>query len=151
MGQPGGNDVSPSSGSCTSSSTYYFECYDCRASSGGDNDVGVSNCKHKGKFRKYSANGGRCNGYNPGQVNPDITVPQKIIRQYISLIDHIFDCSYFSPYSIKEFDFDQRGVWSGADKRAALKRNNLTVEKDGNIFLRLKDGSPYYRRKLTWE
>ena len=150
MGQPGVNDVHPTSGSCGSSTTYYFRCYNCRASCGGENCVGVSNCKHKGKFRKYSANGGCCDGYEAGQTNPDITVPQKIIGQYISLMDHIFNCSYCDPYSIEEFDFDMRGVWSGPDKRAALKRNNLTVEKDGNIFLRLKDGSPYYRRKLSW-
>ena len=151
MGQPGCNDVSPCGESWGSSTTYYFQCYDCRASTGGNNDVDVSNCRHKGKFREYSANGGRCNGYDPGFVNPDITIDQKIIRKYISLIDHIFNCSYFDPYTIEEFDFDMRGVWPAPDKRAALKLNKLTVEKDGNIFLRLKDGTPYYRRKLTWD
>jgi hypothetical protein len=153
MGQPGANDAHyTSGGSCGSSPTYYFQCYDCRAYSGEylGNDVGVENCKHKGKFREYSSNGGCCNGYEAGQTNPDITVPQKIIRQYISLIDHIFKCSYYDPYSIEEFDFDQRGVWSGPDRRATLKRNKLTVEQDGNIFLRLKDGSPYYRKILSW-
>jgi len=151
MGQPGVNDVTPTNGSCYSSTTYYFQCYDCRASSGGKNDVGVSNCKYKGKFREYSANGGRCNGYSPGQTDPDIVIDQKIIRKYITLIDHIFKCSYHIPYSIEEFDFDLRGVQSGADKRAILKRNNLTVEKDGNIFLRREDGYPWRRNKLTWE
>ena len=152
MGQPGANDAHYTSGGSWGSPTNYkFQCYDCRAMCGGENDVNVTNCRHKGKFREYSANGGSCEGYTPGEANPDITVPQKIIRKYISLIDHIFNCSYYSPYSIKEFDFDLRGVWSGPDKRAALKRNNLTVEKDGNIFLRHKDGYPYRRRKLTWE
>jgi len=150
MGQPGVNDVHPTSGSSGSSTTYYFQCYDCRAMCGGKNDVGVANCKHKGKFRKYTANGGSCNGYAPGEADPDITVPQKIIRKYISFIDHIFKCSYHSPYSIKEFDFHFRGVWSGPDKRAVLKLNNLTIEQDGNIFLKHKDGYPYRRRKLSW-
>ena len=150
MGQPGCNDVTPCGDSYGSSSTYYFRCYNCEAVTGGKNDIDVSNCKHKGKFREFSANGGRCNGYDPGFVDPDITIDQAIIRKYITLVDHIFDCSYFTSYSIEEFDSNMHGVWSGPDKRAALKLNKLTVEKDGNICLRLKNGSPYYRTKLTW-
>jgi hypothetical protein len=151
MGQPGCNDVSPCGESYGSSPSYYFQCYNCEAVTGGKNDIDVSNCMHKGQFKEYSANGGRCNGYHPGPINPDITIDQDIIKKYITLVDHIFKCSYYDPYSIKEFDFDMRGVWSGEDKRAVLKLNKLTVEKDGNIFLRLKDGTPYYRRKLTWD
>lgn len=150
MGQPGLMGVTPMRGNCCSSSSYKFQCYDCRAVFGEKNDVDVSNCKHKGKFREYSANGGNCSGYDPGFPNPDITISQDIINRYISFIDHIFECSYFSPYSIEEFDFHFRGVWSGPDKRAALKKAGITIEQNGNIFLRLKDGSPYYRKKLTW-
>ncbi len=150
MGQPG-NDVHPTSGSCGSSTTYYFQCYDCHAFCGGKNAGSVSNCKYKGKLREYSANGGSCNGYSPGWADPDIDWPQDIINKHICFIDYIFECSYFSPCTIKDFDFNFRGVWSGPDKRASLKRNNITIEQDGNIFLRLKDGTPYYRKELTWE
>ena len=151
MGQPGCNDVHPTSGSCGSSQNYYYQCYDCRAVCGGKDDVSVHDCKHKNQLRKYLANGGSCEGYEPGPTNPDIDIPTDTIKKYSYLIDHIFKCSYYTPYSIEEFDLDQRGVWSGKDKRAALKRNGITIEQDGNIFLKMKNGLPYHRKKLTWD